>query len=113
MEDCGGTSGVQSMIQQDTSEQHVHNHLTGKRRIVLVGDEMAKNVSKYLNASLSESEFVMEGIVKPNADFDEIGKTVTSHWSNCGENDIIIIIIKSSSICNYKSLKRVMKNLLF
>nr|CAH7716526.1 unnamed protein product [Callosobruchus chinensis] len=33
MEDCGGTSGVQSMIQQVTSQQHVHNHLTGKRRI--------------------------------------------------------------------------------
>nr|CAH7756613.1 unnamed protein product [Callosobruchus chinensis] len=30
MEDCGGTSGVQSMIHQDTSEQHVYNHLTEK-----------------------------------------------------------------------------------
>nr|CAH7734107.1 unnamed protein product [Callosobruchus chinensis] len=113
MEDCGGASGVHSMIQQDTSEHHVHSHLTGQRRIVLVGDEMAQNVSKYLSVSLSESDFVTEGIVKPNADFDEIGKTVTSHWSNFGENDIITIMIKSSSICNYESLKRVMKHLLF
>nr|CAI5846331.1 unnamed protein product [Callosobruchus analis] len=111
---CGGTSGVESIIQQDTSEQKVHNHLTGKHKIVLFGDEMAQNVAKYLNVSLSESDFVTEGIAKPNADFDEIGKTVTSHWSNCGENDIIIIrvIIKSSSICNYNSIKRVMKHLL-
>nr|CAI5817513.1 unnamed protein product [Callosobruchus analis] len=110
VEQYGGTSGVESMIQLDTSEQQVHYNLTGKRRIVLAGDVRAQNVSKYLN--FSESDFVTEGIVKPNADFDEIGKTVTSHWSNCGENDIIIIIIKSSSICNYKSLKRVLKHLL-
>nr|CAI5868212.1 unnamed protein product [Callosobruchus analis] len=73
VEQYGGTSGVQSMIQLDTSEQQVHYNLTGKRRIVLVGDVMAQNVSKYLN--FSESDFVTEGIVKPNADFDEIGKT--------------------------------------
>nr|CAI5853337.1 unnamed protein product [Callosobruchus analis] len=86
-----------------------------KKKIVVVGDELSLNVSRLLNIHLNASEYEAKGIVKCNADFHEISKTVISNWSDCGQNDTIVVIINSSSIPNHKmlrnSLKKVLANL--
>ncbi|VEN63801.1 unnamed protein product [Callosobruchus maculatus] len=49
-----------------------------KKKIVVVGDELSRNVARLLNIHLNPSEFEAKGIVKCNADFHEISKTVVS-----------------------------------
>nr|CAI5858990.1 unnamed protein product [Callosobruchus analis] len=112
------------LLNQDQGDQEYQENLSSyaskdkkvpakqKKKIVVVGDELSLNVSRLLNIHLNSSEYEAKGIVKCNADFHDISKTVISNWSDCGQNDTIVVIINSSSIPNHKMMRNSLKKVL-
>lgn len=80
--------------------------------ILVIGDEFAKNIAPSLYKLVDNTKFSVKGIVKPNADFVEIAKSLFSNTLEYGQNDFVMLMFSTSNVYNLKSLKYAIKVLL-
>lgn len=93
-------------------------HLTQKRnetlpsKIVVIGDESAKNFSSMLQTYLDISKYSVQGFVYPNIDFLNLTKTLFDNTMQCGQNDFVIVMFNTINICNSQTLNLALRYLL-
>lgn len=99
----------EEIIDRITMENKKEKH-TAKRKILIIGDETAKNISTVLNKQTYN--FTLEGIVMPNVDFSILSRLISNYTSNYGENDFVICLFNTSNISNHLSLNNALRSLL-
>lgn len=84
----------------------------GKIKIKVVGDECAKNCSVIINSIFDKTKFHVEGLIKPECDFNNLTKNIFSTVLEYGHNDFIIVMFDTKNVNNSTHLKYALKNLL-
>nr|CAI5848500.1 unnamed protein product [Callosobruchus analis] len=92
-------------------KEDVHDK-QGVRKILVVGDELARNIAKWLSSCLSEADFRTSGIVMPKAELCDIINILFNNTTIFGQSDAIIVIFKSSNVSNHNLLRNALKKLL-
>nr|CAI5867075.1 unnamed protein product [Callosobruchus analis] len=88
------------------------NNISKKRRVLVIGDEFAKNGSSVLHSIISSPDITIEGIVKPGLEFSDLALSLFYHSQQYGKNDYIIIMVSTINISNLKQLNLALRHLL-
>lgn len=83
-----------------------------RNKVLVIGDELATNVASRLHSLADETNFIIEGIVKPHIDFTDLTKSLFDNSMQYGENDFILLMFNTINISNYNSLKYALKHVL-
>nr|CAH7745986.1 unnamed protein product [Callosobruchus chinensis] len=96
----------------DTTESGSGTTNTQKlTRILIVGDELARNSSPILNSYVS-SDVTVEGIVKPGVEFCDLVIPLFHQSMHLGKDDHIIVMFSTINVSNYKLLQKALQILL-
>nr|CAI5864973.1 unnamed protein product [Callosobruchus analis] len=68
------------------------NNISKKCRVMVIGDEFAKNGSNVLHSTISSPDITIEGIVKPGLESSDLTLSLFYHSQQYGKNDYIIIM---------------------
>ncbi|VEN55225.1 unnamed protein product [Callosobruchus maculatus] len=88
-----------------------HN-INRKRKILVIGDEFAKNGSTVLHSIIPDSDITIEGIVKPSIEFSDLALSLFYYSQQYGKNDYIIIMLSTINISNFRQLNLALRHLL-
>lgn len=87
------------------------NEKKEKNRVLIIGDEAAKNMAKYLN-TFNNVNYVTEGVAMPDVEFSTLAKLIFNYSINYGEKDFVICVFKTFNVSNYNCLKTALRLIL-
>nr|CAI5857656.1 unnamed protein product [Callosobruchus analis] len=103
---------VTANTSQSPQENLDQDNSSSVRKILVIGDEQARGVSRWLSTSLQKSDFLTSGIVMTSADLCDISKILFKNMTDFGQTDVIIVMFRSSHVANYHLLKNALRKLL-
>nr|CAI5852311.1 unnamed protein product [Callosobruchus analis] len=95
-----------------TRNGYIEANVDSRKKVLIVGDELARGYSSKLSKQISDKEFVVEGIVKPNIELCDLTKQLYSNIMCHGQKDYLIVMFKTKSISNYSTLNNLLRNTL-
>lgn len=92
--DCAVNSIDDSMKKSENPKKNTEelNKSNGKRRIFVVGDETAKNISSFIHLNVDKEKSVTGGLVKHCINFIRTVKTICEKSCFYGYNDFIFVV---------------------
>lgn len=99
-------------INSNDAEIHPIQKCNTSNKIVVIGDESAKNFSSMLKIRFDNSKFSVQGFVYPNIDFLNLTKTLFNNTIQCGQDDFVIFMFNTINVSNSQSLNLAMNYLL-
>nr|CAI5817174.1 unnamed protein product [Callosobruchus analis] len=115
---CDGVSEEGYLSTLDSREQTTGFDITDtkslslRKKILIIGDELAVSIATNLDSALKKSDHDISGTVKPNADIFEISKVLFQSTRHCGQDDLVIFMFNSCNVSNFKTLRHALKQLL-
>nr|CAI5829954.1 unnamed protein product [Callosobruchus analis] len=82
------------------------------RKILIYGDEYAKNFRKVLELYMDKSIFSVESFVRPNIEFNLAAQDIFKNTITYGENDFVICMVSTQNISNSVSLNTALNRIL-
>ncbi|CAH1955006.1 unnamed protein product [Acanthoscelides obtectus] len=127
--DLTDTSGLESEVECPTDEVLLEpcteepaalpspaatnkNNPNDRRKILVFGDEYARNFRKVLELYIDKSRFTIESYVKPNIEFVMATKDIFTKTIPYGKDDFVIFMIKTQNINSSYCLNKGLCNLL-
>ncbi|VEN40626.1 unnamed protein product [Callosobruchus maculatus] len=86
--------------------------VTSGKNVVIVSDEVGVNAAASLNPFLEKYNFSASGIVRPYADCCDISKSIFSNAIHCTQDDVLIVMLNTGNISNFRSLKLALKQII-
>lgn len=83
-----------------------------KIKVLIIGDEYAKNFAKVLDLVMDNSDKEVEEVVNPKMELCEITRFLFEKTIKYGKNDYVIIMFNTNNISNNRSFRFSIKNML-
>nr|CAI5848150.1 unnamed protein product [Callosobruchus analis] len=87
------------------------NTIQRKRKVIIYGDEYARNFRKSLDLYMDNS-FQVDAFVKPNTEFSALTKNLFQQVVSLQKDDYFIVMISIKNISNRRSLEKGLSNLI-
>lgn len=81
-------------------------------KILIIGDEYAKNFATILDLVMDMSNYSVEEIIKPKCELSDITLKLFEMLTNYGANDHVIVLFNTKNISNNVTLRHALRNLL-
>lgn len=104
---------------EDVGQQH-QDQLKGdekrvsesKCKILITGDEYARNFARILDLVMDTSNQIIDEVIEPKSELSDITKNLFSKVLNYDSNDFVIIMFNTKNVSNNASLRYALKNIL-
>lgn len=104
---------IQINEDEKTTEQHADGtKVVRKGKILILGDEYAKNFARVLDLVIDTSQYKVEEIVDPRKELSELSKNLFDKSIEYGANDYVIIMFSTKNVSNNRTLNLALKNIL-
>ncbi|CAH2012761.1 unnamed protein product [Acanthoscelides obtectus] len=88
------------------------NSAKTSKKLLIVGDQLARNCARVLHNSMKSIGYIVEGIVKPNTEAANITSNIFTQTMDHGQSDYVIIVFSTKNISNHKTLNSFLRNVL-
>lgn len=96
-----------------TTEQPADStRVARKGKILIVGDEYAKNFARVLDLVIDTSQYKVDELVDPRKELSELSKNIFDKSIDYGTNDYVIIMFNTKNVSNNRTLNLALKNIL-
>lgn len=95
--------GCENVVSNAMESSKSIETLSTKNKILVVGDQTAKNVASLLK-TFSNLDYNIQGFIKPSADLLELSKSVFYQSTCFGMNDFVIFMFNTINASNWKTL---------
>lgn len=100
----------QQLLDQPNVDQQPESD--SRRKILITGDEFAKSFVRDLELVMENSNLIIDKVVKPKSELNDLTKDLFSKVMNYNSNDFVIIMFNTKNVSNNISLRYAIKNML-